>query len=614
MQEVFAVNIIGPKGDTELILNNSLYLECSNDDIFPATSKKSIHFRVEKEIVTAKILEEISAANFKNHKLKKGSTYFLKIGEKIQIGKSFIILKNRGLNNNLISDLIPPIPKKEKNEENFEKEKIYSEKRSEIEKIENHPEKITNISLESIENLAEETLLKDQELMKKKEQINDSSNDIIGAIHRFFSIFTTFILCLFLYQYFDFKLFNDTVEKIYFNLEPFLGLRVEKNIWIDIIKVLLIFVSVEFVSRILFSVSLPLFFSGVTTPGKFAAKRIKGLLRLPFDLLSTFFPLFDIPVLLGKKSAKEVLFNSPVKYRSRLFKNISIFLQAILFTSILFTPFVLNDGFDYKQVHIREKKERSLKDTGVEGISHRNNFLAINNKLSKGKFLFVNKSNLDIYNIFESKKINYENLKGYVKKVPFFNYFYPFLSEYFINLKENKKLREDALRFFNTSLNANMIDFNDLFSFRTISSFGTPDLFKYLNLEQRKMIKITKFTRALIEKEKDIIVFFDRDALKVFEIKKDVKEKNSSFIEIALFLEGMSDEMSKTAFNRKVFKNKSLDFFLQGNEIKKILEKNGSPHKKSIYNKFISKTIESAELKGLFFNNKSKLLLEKMRF
>lgn len=93
---------------------------------------------------------------------------------------------------------------------------------------------------------------------------------------------------------------------------------------------------------ILFGISLPLRLLGLTIEDSFFIARFKGIFRSIIGIFTTPTILFDLPILFGYKSLKELLTITQLTYRSRLLRYASVFLLFPLLILLCFASPVMN--------------------------------------------------------------------------------------------------------------------------------------------------------------------------------------------------------------------------------------------------------------------------------
>tara|TARA_R110002072_G_scaffold276051_1_gene437459 strand:- start:205428 stop:207659 length:2232 start_codon:yes stop_codon:yes gene_type:complete len=132
------------------------------------------------------------------------------------------------------------------------------------------------------------------------------------------------------------------VNKYYPVIEPFLPKDIGPIVKNPIVyEMLVLYILLCTVSGILFGKSLGAFLGFCFSDGNFITTRIKALVRGIFSIVTSPFLIFDLPLLIGKRSLKEVLSGTRFYFPNTFLKLVSAPL-VIIFTIVIFmTPLVL---------------------------------------------------------------------------------------------------------------------------------------------------------------------------------------------------------------------------------------------------------------------------------
>lgn len=134
------------------------------------------------------------------------------------------------------------------------------------------------------------------------------------------------------------------------------------------LEILLAYICFQIVSIILLGLEIPFFLMGIRSEGNFLLVRIKGLLRLLLGYLTLPLIIFDLPILLKKRSLKEVLTFSRLQYKRAGQQYISIMLIVPFFSLILiFLPLVFFlDTLTPPTVLLKQVVKKSKQESPIE--------------------------------------------------------------------------------------------------------------------------------------------------------------------------------------------------------------------------------------------------------
>lgn len=115
------------------------------------------------------------------------------------------------------------------------------------------------------------------------------------------------------------------------------------------IQFFILYFAIEFISTLIFGVTVPQAIFGISSTGKPVAKRIKGLIRVFIGMITFPFVIFDIPALIKKKTLKEVLSGNTLQFSFKPLKFIGIIPITLIILLPLEIPFIQHDGINAKK-------------------------------------------------------------------------------------------------------------------------------------------------------------------------------------------------------------------------------------------------------------------------
>ncbi len=111
-----------------------------------------------------------------------------------------------------------------------------------------------------------------------------------------------------------------------------------------LIDVYIIFFVIDFISHIIFGVSLPLFLSGVKSQNSILINRIQGMLRSALGNIFGIILILDLPILAKKRTIKEILTGSHLTVDKTVFKILAtIFIFPLIIISSLWMHLLFLD-------------------------------------------------------------------------------------------------------------------------------------------------------------------------------------------------------------------------------------------------------------------------------
>lgn len=370
---------------------------------------------------------------------------------------------------------------------------------------------------------------------KAKVKIVIPTENTVGPIVRILGVISSVAMAVFANRYVDIAPLAPIVDKFEGLINQELTNRELSEIPYGVFEVLTIFILVELISRVLFSVSLPHFIAGVTNYGSFVTKRVKAIVKLPLDLFSIICPIGEIPVIIGKKSVKELVTLSQTRYRSPFFKLLApftIIIATIFFCyqSILTTQVLKPEQFSTYSTITNYKEKKSTKISSLSlsrGVADKYYIDGIST--GRPYFLFAHKENKTLLEYRTLAKYEFKKLFSKIAdKAPFFEYTHPFLYQYLEDGKSNKKVREDVLRLIKSGELTNYKIPNLLTSFDPLLANEAHQLFKRFGIKVDGLMSANSFYR-IYRQESDYYALY-------------ISEHN-----IYSFLITTSDEMSKKA-------------------------------------------------------------------
>jgi hypothetical protein len=360
---------------------------------------------------------------------------------------------------------------------------------------------------------------------KAKVKIIIPTENTVGPIVRILGVFSTLAISIFANRYVDLKPIQPIADKLEEIVNQQLVNKGLSEIPMGVFEVLTVFLLIEIVSRILFSVSLPHFVAGVTNYGSFLTKRLKALLKLPLDWVSMVCPLGEIPVVIGKRSVKEMVTLSQTRYRSGAFKLVAPLIIVIgtvffCYESIFTTQTLKPDEFSTAAVitNYKKKKATSLSSLSMaKGVA--NNYYIDGTMEGRPYYLFVHKENKTLLEYRNLAKYDFKKVFSKIaEKAPFFEYTHPFLYQYLQDGKSNKKVREDVLRFIRSGELTNYKIPQLIPAFDPIMANEAHQLFKRFGIRVDSVMSDNKFYRIYRHESDYYALYISEHTLYTFSI------------------------------------------------------------------------------------------------
>jgi hypothetical protein len=235
----------------------------------------------------------------------------------------------------------------------------------------------------------------------------------------------------------------------------------------ELVQFYLLYVLIDILGSLLFSTNIPLFLSGITTPGSLISKRIKGFIRACIGAITTPFLIFDILVLFGGISLKEILSGGRLQFRHSTFRLISVIILPIFIIVAILSPLIphikkFNKSIITSVDNSAQKKRKQVAgsidkplDMPVFHMQLKNKLddsvlvlpLFKNNKKQKLKHIYmIDQSSNQVLTFGEDNqvKINwYEIIEKAKKGNPLFHFQFPHWAEAINKKQESMKLKDN---------------------------------------------------------------------------------------------------------------------------------------------------------------------------
>lgn len=330
--------------------DNSAEVCLKNEELSPLHLK----FRLQDEILTINQLGVDDSSKLGRQKLKQGKMYIIDKGDKITFGSVKVIIRKE------------KIEEVKQNVSNTEEEKT-----DEIEVNENlqQKEEKEETGKGEISSIVRRAALKRNAFNKalKKTAVKYDGHLLPGLIVRLtshlISILIAFSILTFVFDYYNFV---DDVDKLVVTYQPELTKLIQK-VHLKIIqlvklspqplpfeipgpekldltflsknalylKIFLVYILFQLLTIILFGIEFPLFFMGVRSEGSFIATRIKGIFRFLIGLMTFPLLIFDLPILIKKRSFKELITGSRLQFKKSNMRYTAILIKTPLLLIIL---------------------------------------------------------------------------------------------------------------------------------------------------------------------------------------------------------------------------------------------------------------------------------------
>ncbi|MGB0452955.1 MAG: hypothetical protein ACPGJV_04500 [Bacteriovoracaceae bacterium] len=138
-----------------------------------------------------------------------------------------------------------------------------------------------------------------------------------------------------------------------------------------ILEIAILYFLVQLLCAILFGAPLTMAISGIKENSSFIISRFKALLRMPISALSLLFPVFELPILIGKRPFREVVTGSQLYYSSLSWSN---FMTKFLIPLVLFLLYSYPIFLSLNNLGSFEFKNDSFKKGPIEKLEYSNMF------------------------------------------------------------------------------------------------------------------------------------------------------------------------------------------------------------------------------------------------
>lgn len=380
---------------------------------------------------------------------------------------------------------------------------------------------------------------KERKIEVKKKFRAQNYKRLVGPFARFFNLIANITIVITLYNVIDISFIEVYFNKVTTLLEnnlPQVYNKIPSGIDLNVIfKIITLFILLELVSSLLFSVSLPLFLTGATSNGNFLTKRLKAVLRTLIGFATLPLLIFDLPLLMKKRTIKETLTLSGIEYRFSAAKFLSLLILPLVILVTLFSnsmPFVMDHFKEFEKnasFEIKQNKSYDHKKTQpVAGLRVANNLIEkyyiIGTTTPKFEYFFTDKVTGNYFHLSEIMNYPFTNFSETKNKIPFFDLLYPDLANYLENNEDQVMInvRKDVLNFIQ---NAETLILKDFSKFTNISFISLPhaiELFQKLNLFPEEVSYTNEFFRIYKIKDEIIVVLIARDSIKILNIESNI--------------------------------------------------------------------------------------------
>lgn len=375
----YGLEIKVPKQDKQLVdvlENFSLGSGSNADVVLDAEGVSPLHlkFKLEDEVLTMTNLGGSGKTKVGRHELGQGKTYIVDKGDKITIGKVTIVIKTEKVDEEeFLKKKSGPSSIDSEEEETEVEEQVEIEEESETEESEEEEEQVeeeaedgdiveaNDVAFEQEQEPEKtSTLVRIRRILQNRNKSSGPQSSqklkkakatyppIPGFFIRTLSILINLIIIFGLYFYVlpDFKLDQ--------YITPYINMVLDKKDWLinfipspyieqippivistifspTNLLVLALYLGLDLISHLLFGTSLALFLAGVTDHSNIFVSRIKAIFRFVLSIITTPLIIFDLPLIFRKRSLKEVLTFTHLKYRSGFLR----FMAVVLFYPLI---------------------------------------------------------------------------------------------------------------------------------------------------------------------------------------------------------------------------------------------------------------------------------------
>ncbi|EQC43723.1 hypothetical protein [Bacteriovorax sp. Seq25_V] len=446
----------------------------------------------------------------------------------------------------------------------------------------------------------------------KKMEIKTKRSDSIettrrvGPFTRLFSIIAGFSLTMALYHFVDAATLNEITSKIITLVNTNIPqaktlLKDYQDLLEQTISVLLIYFGINFISNIIFSTSIPLFLVGATTEGTFIRKRIKALLRFPLEVISFFLPIFDLPVLIGKRSFKEFITKTQIQYRQRILRLTAIPLLLIFSLLPHFETLIRAKIEKKPEISIITStmftKEKSVKHSVLmvsRGIEL--NYEIAGSSTPKMNFFLINKTDGKTIAFRELRSIKYSLMKSVKDEIPFFSQFYPNLSAKIEGdtPSDLTGLREEVLNFIKSGEFTICGKPEYLSQLNILTTNTASNFLRSNNILFEKIYKTTEETRYYEYKGELSLLAITNDEIKILAVDSNIEKPWPYLSQIALSFNGHGkhEEIDSIFRDPALFSSQKTIIQERLNNIKSALTRNSDQSNSIFFEKFVKALYE----------------------
>jgi len=615
-------------------------------------------------VVTVKIENDVSSVNYNKHPVKKGGIYFLELGDAITCKETTItmievdIIETASISTDGLVDI-----ELEKTQVLFSADNKDFDEKTRLTEVHTTKEKdqdlgfsvdtamikkaelnirpkakpateVTRTSIdigellqtqkkqtrkEKIDQLDSEDskdpaviAKKKKAVLNKKLEVKAKKSDTIevtkrvGPFTRLFSILAGVSITTALYHLVDKVLLmtysNKILDLIVENIPQLTMIKDHLDLGQEIISVLLVYFSVNLISNLIFSTSIPLFLVGATTDGSFITKRIKAILRLPLEIISFFIPVLDFPVLIGKRTFKEFATGTQIQYRQRIFKLIAVPLLIVISIVPHFEYFIKAKVEKkpeipaiYSTMFTQEKAVKSSVLLVSKGMNL--NYEIVGSSEPKLNFFMINKIDGKTIALREIRSIKYESLETLRREIPFFSQIYPSLNSRIDSSEDNLDstgVREDVLNFIKSGEFSLCGDIKRVNQLNILTTNTAARFLKENNLLFEKIYITNNETRYYEYKGEFSLLAVTNDAIKVLAVDTNIEEPWNFLNQVALSFNGHG----KVSELDSIFKDPSLYSSQKSliteklNAVKLALSKNFDQSNSVFFEKFVKGLID----------------------
>lgn len=377
---------------------------------------------------------------------------------------------------------------------------------------------------------------------------------LFGPLARLLAMILDIIISIRVYELLNNQIFHDFSVWTHQQINNLITNPIIPNPDIDIVKIALIYFMILLIGNILFSVSPGSLLLGATTQGTFFKSRLKAILRYPFDIVSSIFPVLDISLLIGFPSFKEFVTRARISYQSK-FLRYTLLPLFLVFSIVSLFPYTITEIAMKDKFLITEYKSSKL--NGAQGNLLINPAVLQNYQIdgyTKGKdfYIFSNIRNNHSVLIREFESIPLKEVAKIAARSPFAKTLYPELLSLLNNKKsksenasdpniikdqdltedqdeqihdlalaktQNLKIRNEVLALIMTSMNIKALKLSNVFPDAIVSYTASRDIVKEIFKDRKPVTKLTKYFFSNDKRA----YFIDKESIEVYDITSSDK-------------------------------------------------------------------------------------------